>query len=94
MATYEYTGTQSDTYRKGERVRTIDGSIHDKRLAASENWHTVDADTPTEPVAEHPSKSAPKGDWVDHAVDAGWDRDTANAMNKDELIALFAGGEG
>ena len=42
MATYEYTGTKSDTYRKGERVRTIDGSVHDKRLAANKNFKAVD----------------------------------------------------
>jgi hypothetical protein len=90
MAIYEHTKT-TKRYRKGERVRTVDGSIHDKRLAASKDWRPADADT--EPAADHPAKNAPKADWVDHAVDAGWDHDAADAKTKDELIVLFAGGE-
>lgn len=42
MATYEYTGTKSDTYRKGERIRTVDGSVHDKRLAANKHFKPAD----------------------------------------------------
>lgn len=93
MAVHEFTG-KAGRYLPGERVRTVDGSVHDQRLSASDDWRATDPATPAEPApADHPAKSAPKGDWVDHAVDAGWDRKTADAMSKDELIALFAGGD-
>ena len=39
-----------------------------------------------EAVPEHPPVSAPKAEWVDHAVAAGADRDEAEAMTKADLV--------
>lgn len=37
--------------------------------------------------ATPPAKSAPKSEWVDHAVAQGIDPAEAEAMTKDELVA-------
>lgn len=39
---------------------------------------------------ERPAKVAAKGVWVDYAVERGMDRDQAEEMNKDQLIAALA----
>lgn len=38
-------------------------------------------------AAEPPAKSAPKAEWVDHAVSQGVPRETAESKTKDQLIA-------
>jgi hypothetical protein len=47
---------------------------------------TVDTDDDT---PEAPAQSALKGDWVDHAVASGADRDEAEAMTKAELVERY-----
>jgi hypothetical protein len=39
------------------------------------------------PLPSGPPKSAPKAEWVDHAVLSGADRADAEASTKEELIA-------
>lgn len=46
-----------------------------------------DPSAPAAPSA--PAKSAPKADWVDHAISRGASRDEAEAMTKDDLQAKF-----
>jgi len=36
-----------------------------------------------------PKKTAPKADWVEHAVADGYDRDEVESMTKADLVALF-----
>lgn len=42
-------------------------------------------------AADRPARSAPKGDWVEYAVDHGMPQDEAEAKTKDDLITDFGG---
>lgn len=47
-------------------------------------------DRPEPPAADgRPSANAPKADWVEYAVTAGTDRETAESMTKLDLLAQF-----
>ncbi|NUK07468.1 hypothetical protein HRW18_05450 [Streptomyces lunaelactis] len=47
-----------------------------------------------EPVAQRPAKSAAKGEWVAYAVSQGLEQGEAEALKRDELVALFEDGGG
>lgn len=46
----------------------------------------TNADEPASGPVPAPAKSAPKADWVDHAVAQGVPRENAEALSKQELI--------
>ncbi|MCA1570782.1 MAG: hypothetical protein LC798_10795 [Chloroflexi bacterium] len=77
---YFYEGVElPDTVSTDERKRLVDlGMVDDdsKRSSSSDDDGA-------------PSKSAPKSDWVDHAVSQGATREDAEASTKDELIGKY-----
>lgn len=46
---------------------------------------------PVSDVVEQPKKSASKADWVEFAVAQGAEREAAEALTKDDLVAQFGG---
>lgn len=67
-------GTSSGAASSAE-ARTVDAEVNDS---------DPDVDSP------RPPHVAAKAKWVDYAVDQGFDRDEAEAMSKEKLIAALS----
>jgi hypothetical protein len=78
-------------------VRLAEHPPLDSRLALSERGtlagaaaqRLVDERDNSGDNSEVPAQSAPKAEWVEHAVARGADRDDAEAMTKAELVNKF-----
>lgn len=68
----------------GEVVE-VDHDLGSSLLEQPYNWQTPEGDPPI----ERPAVAARKADWVAYAVAVGFDRDEAEALTKDELVALY-----
>jgi hypothetical protein len=68
----------------GEIVE-VDHDLGTSLLEQPLNWQTPEGDPPI----ERPPVSARKADWVDYAAAVGFDREEAEALTKDELVALY-----
>ena len=93
MAIYE----RSSGGYVSERVRPVAGSEEAERYAAlaedpASGWRCSEPDPAPEPSGP-PAKSAAKADWVAYAVSQGVEQDEAEGLKRDELVALFDGGD-
>jgi hypothetical protein len=77
-------GPTGQVVEPGEIVE-VEHDIGASLLEQPLNWQTPEGDPPI----ERPAVSAPKADWVAYAVAVGFDRDEAEALTKDELVALY-----
>lgn len=76
----------------------VDEDTHPSELAYCQARYVVEPYVEEEPAAEEvedpmPRKSASKADWVAYAVEHGVDPAEAEALNRDQLVELFASKE-
>lgn len=71
-----------------ELGRAVEVPESSARVLRGSGWRdAADTEPPPEPP-ESPPVDALKADWVDYAVELGWDRDEAETLTKSELQDL------
>lgn len=72
-----------------ERLAEL-GLIGDEEPTRPDESAPADSDPSADSDPERPAQNATKPAWVDYAVARGMDRDEAEKMTKDQLVAKFA----